>query len=199
MDIKIWLVLTVLYVCVRPLVLQDHRASDLKMFQVPLQTSGQSDPRGAAAGDLWEGESQVQQRGNGEETPRVMDHFLRSYRCLSEHQLSSHSSSYPNLDLGEVVGFLLFVTAQQPRRIYSLFMSVQSIAALVQVSDGDLRKAITFLQSAARLGIDKEITERTIIEIAGVRLSGGERTKSRILHCSHTVLIDRILHVVHSL
>lgn len=78
-------------------------------------------------------------------------------------------------------------------------MSVQSIAALVQVSDGDLRKAITFLQSAARLGIDKEITERTIIEIAGVRLSGGERTKSRILHCSHTVLIDRILHVVHSL
>ncbi|XP_060887266.1 replication factor C subunit 4 [Labrus mixtus] len=44
----------------------------------------------------------------------------------------------------------------------------ESIAALVKVSEGDLRKAITFLQSAARLNTDKEITERCIIEIAGV-------------------------------
>ncbi|XP_075997600.1 replication factor C subunit 4 [Genypterus blacodes] len=44
----------------------------------------------------------------------------------------------------------------------------ESIAALVRVSDGDLRKAITFLQSAARLNVDKEITERTIVDIAGV-------------------------------
>ncbi|XP_008277518.1 replication factor C subunit 4-like [Stegastes partitus] len=44
----------------------------------------------------------------------------------------------------------------------------ESIAALVQVSEGDLRKAITFLQSAARLNVDKEITERAIIEIAGI-------------------------------
>ncbi|XP_045905987.1 replication factor C subunit 4-like [Micropterus dolomieu] len=44
----------------------------------------------------------------------------------------------------------------------------ESIAALVKVSEGDLRKAITFLQSAARLNVNKEITERTVIEIAGV-------------------------------
>ena len=45
---------------------------------------------------------------------------------------------------------------------------LQAIAALVKVSEGDLRKAITFLQSAARLNMDKEITETAIIEIAGV-------------------------------
>ncbi|RVE73851.1 hypothetical protein OJAV_G00035470 [Oryzias javanicus] len=44
----------------------------------------------------------------------------------------------------------------------------ESMAALVQVSEGDLRKAITFLQSAARLNVDKEITEKAIVEIAGV-------------------------------
>ncbi|KAM3619968.1 uncharacterized protein V6R79_016435 [Siganus canaliculatus] len=44
----------------------------------------------------------------------------------------------------------------------------ESIAALVRVADGDLRKAITYLQSAARLSVDKEITEHTVTEIAGV-------------------------------
>lgn len=48
------------------------------------------------------------------------------------------------------------------------FVWVQSISALVRVSEGDLRKAITFLQSAARLSVDGEISERTITEIAGV-------------------------------
>ena len=47
-------------------------------------------------------------------------------------------------------------------------MSLQAIAALVKVSEGDLRKAITFLQSAARLNVDKEISEKAIVEIAGV-------------------------------
>lgn len=50
----------------------------------------------------------------------------------------------------------------------NLKYSKESIGALVQVSEGDLRKAITFLQGAARLSVDKEITERTITEIAGV-------------------------------
>ncbi|XP_069581085.1 replication factor C subunit 4 [Brachyistius frenatus] len=44
----------------------------------------------------------------------------------------------------------------------------ESIAALVQVSEGDLRKAITFLQSAARLNADQEMTEHAVTEIAGV-------------------------------
>ncbi|XP_038151280.1 replication factor C subunit 4 [Cyprinodon tularosa] len=46
--------------------------------------------------------------------------------------------------------------------------SNESIAALVQLSQGDLRKAITILQSAARLNAHKEITEQAIVEIAGV-------------------------------
>ncbi|KAJ8374290.1 hypothetical protein SKAU_G00048700 [Synaphobranchus kaupii] len=46
--------------------------------------------------------------------------------------------------------------------------SKEAIAALVKVSEGDLRKAITFLQSAARLNGDNEITESMVIEIAGV-------------------------------
>ncbi|MBN3319609.1 RFC4 factor, partial [Atractosteus spatula] len=44
----------------------------------------------------------------------------------------------------------------------------EGIAALAQVSEGDLRKAITFLQSAARLTAGKEITESIVTEIAGV-------------------------------
>lgn len=38
------------------------------------------------------------------------------------------------------------------------------------MSEGDLRKAITFLQSATRLTGGKEITEKVITDIAGVRL-----------------------------
>ncbi|KAG7488230.1 hypothetical protein MATL_G00031340 [Megalops atlanticus] len=44
----------------------------------------------------------------------------------------------------------------------------EAIAALVKVSEGDLRKAITFLQSTARLNGEKDITESIVIEIAGV-------------------------------
>lgn len=54
---RTWLVLTLLSV------VQNYWASDIQMFQVSLQTSRQSDPRRAPAGDLWEGERQVQQRG----------------------------------------------------------------------------------------------------------------------------------------
>uniref|UniRef100_A0AAY5KB05 Replication factor C subunit 4 n=1 Tax=Esox lucius TaxID=8010 RepID=A0AAY5KB05_ESOLU len=51
----------------------------------------------------------------------------------------------------------------------NLKYSKEAIAALVKVSEGDLRKAITFLQSAARLNTDNDITESDVIEIAGVR------------------------------
>uniref|UniRef100_A0A3B1J3T0 Replication factor C subunit 4 n=1 Tax=Astyanax mexicanus TaxID=7994 RepID=A0A3B1J3T0_ASTMX len=44
----------------------------------------------------------------------------------------------------------------------------EGIEALVKVSEGDLRKAITLLQSTARLSAEKEITESIVIEIAGV-------------------------------
>ncbi|XP_030071757.1 replication factor C subunit 4 [Microcaecilia unicolor] len=44
----------------------------------------------------------------------------------------------------------------------------KATACLIQVSEGDLRKAITFLQSASRLTGGKEITEDIITELAGV-------------------------------
>lgn len=129
------------------------------MFQVPLQTAGQPDPGGKAVGDLWEGEPQVQQRGSREETQQKQmqhyeDNFPKPFVVLKLTQLLK-CNSYR-------------IIAQQ------LCASMQSIAALVRVSEGDLRKAITFLQGAARLSVDKEITERTIIEIAGVRPRDGE-------------------------
>ncbi|KAB1283540.1 Replication factor C subunit 4 [Camelus dromedarius] len=46
-------------------------------------------------------------------------------------------------------------------------ISNEGIAYLVKVSEGDLRKAITFLQSATRLTGGKEVTEKVITDIAG--------------------------------
>lgn len=47
-------------------------------------------------------------------------------------------------------------------------ISNEGIAYLVTVSEGDLRKAITFLQSATRLTGGMEVTEKVITDIAGV-------------------------------
>uniref|UniRef100_A0A8B9TS62 Replication factor C subunit 4 n=1 Tax=Anas platyrhynchos TaxID=8839 RepID=A0A8B9TS62_ANAPL len=47
-------------------------------------------------------------------------------------------------------------------------ISSEAVSYLVKVSEGDLRKAITFLQSATRLMGGKEITENIVTEIAGV-------------------------------
>uniref|UniRef100_UPI00398ED292 replication factor C subunit 4 isoform X2 n=1 Tax=Pristiophorus japonicus TaxID=55135 RepID=UPI00398ED292 len=46
--------------------------------------------------------------------------------------------------------------------------SSETIAMLINVSEGDLRKAITYLQCATRLTGGKNITQQVIIEIAGV-------------------------------
>ncbi|KAK7889424.1 hypothetical protein WMY93_024984 [Mugilogobius chulae] len=66
----------------------------------------------------------------------------------------------------------------------------ESIEALVRVSEGDLRKAITYLQSAARLNTDKEITEKTIVEIAGNIVDEGYAA-TQILCQLHEVIIER--------
>ncbi|KAB5558884.1 hypothetical protein PHYPO_G00022380 [Pangasianodon hypophthalmus] len=50
----------------------------------------------------------------------------------------------------------------------NLKYSKEGIDALVKVSEGDLRKAITLLQSTARLSTEKEITESIVVEISGV-------------------------------
>uniref|UniRef100_A0ACB8FC90 Replication factor C subunit 4 n=1 Tax=Sphaerodactylus townsendi TaxID=933632 RepID=A0ACB8FC90_9SAUR len=50
----------------------------------------------------------------------------------------------------------------------SVAVSSEAISCLVHVSEGDLRKAITLLQSATRLMGKKEVTEKVVVEIAGV-------------------------------
>ncbi|XP_013415351.1 replication factor C subunit 4 [Lingula anatina] len=50
----------------------------------------------------------------------------------------------------------------------SVKISDEAISALEAVSEGDMRKAITFMQSVARLKREEEITEKDIFEIAGV-------------------------------
>ncbi|KAM4772345.1 replication factor C subunit 4 isoform 3-T3 [Rhinophrynus dorsalis] len=50
----------------------------------------------------------------------------------------------------------------------SVKVTDEALRCLVEVSEGDLRKAITFLQSATRLTGGKEITVQVVTEIAGV-------------------------------
>uniref|UniRef100_M3ZXT3 Replication factor C (activator 1) 4 n=1 Tax=Xiphophorus maculatus TaxID=8083 RepID=M3ZXT3_XIPMA len=66
----------------------------------------------------------------------------------------------------------------------------ESIAALVQLSEGDLRKAITFLQSAARLNADKEITDQAIIEIVGNMVNEGYAA-TQILSQLHDCILEK--------
>lgn len=47
--------------------------------------------------------------------------------------------------------------------------SHQAVTALISASEGDLRKAIMFLQSAYRLHKDETVTPASVQEIAGVR------------------------------
>ncbi|KPP74297.1 replication factor C subunit 4-like [Scleropages formosus] len=68
----------------------------------------------------------------------------------------------------------------------------EGIGALVRVSEGDLRKAITFLQSAARLNGDKEITESDVTEIAGNIIDEGYAAM-QIIHQLHDTIIDESL------
>ena len=48
-------------------------------------------------------------------------------------------------------------------------VSSQAIDALLYVSEGDMRKAITYLQSVARLKGEETLTKSDVYDIAGVR------------------------------
>ncbi|KAL4597464.1 replication factor C subunit 4 [Arapaima gigas] len=65
----------------------------------------------------------------------------------------------------------------------------EAIAALVKVSEGDLRKAITLLQSAARLNGDKLIAESDVVEIAGVVPS---KMIENLLHICYKSTFDKL-------
>ncbi len=56
---------------------------------------------------------------------------------------------------------------------FSNISNLQTLATLVSCSEGDLRKAITYLQCAARLKAETNcIKSSDILEIAGVSILG---------------------------
>lgn len=57
---------------------------------------------------------------------------------------------------------------------------VQVLDALMKTSNGDMRKAITTLQSAYRLKGDDSISEEDVYEIAGVSLITAQKEKESV-------------------
>ncbi len=116
-------------------------------------------------------------------------------RCVTTH--SPHTYLQPEesfLVSGQAENCHNFLWTAGKVKLWLLFLSIQSIAALVRVSEGDLRKAITLLQSAARLSVDKEITEHAVTEIAGVSRASVFHIQSQ----TEELLMDRLLTVVKS-
>ncbi|EDK97660.1 replication factor C subunit 4 [Mus musculus] len=72
----------------------------------------------------------------------------------------------------------------------------EEIAYLVKISEGDLRKAITFLQSATRLTGGKEVSEDVITDIAGVIPAA---TIDGIFTACHSGSFDKLEAVVKNL
>ncbi|XP_072264269.1 replication factor C subunit 4 [Pyxicephalus adspersus] len=72
----------------------------------------------------------------------------------------------------------------------------EAISRLVEVSEGDLRKAITFLQSATRLTAGKEVTDIVVTEIAGVI---PKDTLNSVLAACQSGLFEKLETVVMSL
>ncbi|XP_029414771.1 replication factor C subunit 4 isoform X2 [Nannospalax galili] len=68
-------------------------------------------------------------------------------------------------------------------------ISSEGIAYLVKVSEGDLRKAITFLQSATRLTGGKEIMEKVITDIAGDLIDEGHAA-IQLVNQLHDVVVE---------
>uniref|UniRef100_A0A8V0YVD3 Replication factor C subunit 4 n=1 Tax=Gallus gallus TaxID=9031 RepID=A0A8V0YVD3_CHICK len=65
----------------------------------------------------------------------------------------------------------------------------EAVSYLVKVSDGDLRKAITYLQSATRLMGGKEITEKTVTEIAGNLINEGYAV-AQLVNQLHDIVVE---------
>ena len=59
-----------------------------------------------------------------------------------------------------------------------VFAIGQGLKAVVSVSGGDLRKAITTLQSVSTLYDEREINQDTIVEVAGVRDTHDTHTRA---------------------
>ncbi|XP_053566158.1 replication factor C subunit 4 isoform X2 [Bombina bombina] len=66
----------------------------------------------------------------------------------------------------------------------------EAMNCLIEVSEGDLRKAITFLQSASRLTAGKEITEEELVEIAGNLINNGHAA-TQLVNQLHDIIIER--------
>ncbi|XP_040205388.1 replication factor C subunit 4 [Rana temporaria] len=75
----------------------------------------------------------------------------------------------------------------------NVLITNEAVSRLVEVSEGDLRKAITFLQSATRLTAGKEITDVVITEIAGVI---SKETLDSVLAACQSGLFEKLETVV---
>ncbi|XP_073215352.1 replication factor C subunit 4 isoform X3 [Lepidochelys kempii] len=69
-------------------------------------------------------------------------------------------------------------------------VSNEAVSCLVKVSEGDLRKAITFLQSATRLTGGKEISEKVVTEIAGNLINEGYAV-AQLINQLHDDIVER--------
>ncbi|PIO29597.1 hypothetical protein AB205_0214020 [Aquarana catesbeiana] len=78
----------------------------------------------------------------------------------------------------------------------NLLITNEAVSRLAEVSEGDLRKAITFLQSATRLTAGKEITDVVVTEIAGVI---SKETLNSVLAACQSGLFEKLETVVMSL
>ncbi|CAI5775963.1 replication factor C subunit 4 isoform X1 [Podarcis lilfordi] len=69
-------------------------------------------------------------------------------------------------------------------------VSSEAVSYLVHASEGDLRKAITLLQSATRLTGGKEVTEKVVTEIAGNLINEGYAA-TQFINQLHDTIIER--------
>ena len=105
---------------------------------------------------------------------RIMEQYSRITRfCLVCNYvtriiepLASRCSKFRfrTLDKGSTQDRLRFIAQEEKVS----FAEEGVLNTLIHTSDGDLRRAITYLQSASRLHAGEAVTQRSIVEIAGV-------------------------------
>ncbi len=90
------------------------------------------------------------------------------FRSLDDASMASrlrHVIEAENVDIEEKVGLPSILTGHKESNFPH---TRQAIQVLMKISEGDLRKAITYLQSAFRLHAGDKITAESLFEIAGV-------------------------------
>lgn len=79
---------------------------------------------------------------------------------------------------------------QNPRLkndVFAACVDVQALATLSRVSEGDLRRAITYLQCAVRL-YGSSVSSKEIISVSGVLLLPSKSARSFAVFISYPIL-----------